>query len=215
LQAAHALGVQGVAAPSANRFGRVSPTTAAHVLAEFPELDDLALAVLDGGPCDVGIESTIVDATRGQPVLLRPGMVTLDQLQRVCGCAVLTPDQASPTLTAPAPKASGTLESHYAPRARVRLVAPDQWRAALPHPQPPQGSTPLIGLYGRQPVPVAHMPAQWLRRTMPNDSALAARELFAVLRELDDAGVSEIWIEAPPPGMDWDGVRDRLSRAAA
>jgi len=219
LQAARALGVHGVAAPSANRFGRVSPTTAAHVLAEFPELDDPTLAVLDGGACQVGIESTIVDATRSQPVLLRPGMITIDQLQAVCGCAVLTPEQAAPTLTTPAPKASGTLESHYAPRARVRLVPSHQWAAALqqlsqsPDPARPQG------VYHRQATLHTRWPngwpAEWVQRTMPTDPVLAARELFAVLRELDEAGVSDIWIEAPPAGADWDGVRDRLSRAAA
>ena len=218
LQVAQTLGVFGVAAPSANRFGRVSPTTAAHVQSEFPELDDEDLAVLDGGPCQVGIESTIVDATRGQPILLRPGMITIDQLQAVCGCAVLTPEQAAPTLATPAPKASGTLESHYAPRARVRLVPSDQWVATLQRVQQAPDTLGPQGLYHRQSTFSAQWPtdsARWVQRTMPANPALAARELFAVLRELDEAGVSDIWIETPPAGAEWDGVRDRLSRAAA
>ena len=220
LQLAQTLGVFGVAAPSANRFGRVSPTTAAHVQSEFPELDDEDLVVLDGGPCQVGIESTIVDATRAQPVLLRPGMITIDQLQAACGCAVLTPEQAAPTLATPAPKASGTLESHYAPRARVHLVTPDQWTDTLRRLQQTNEAIGFHGLYHRQPTSplmqnAGDSSARSIHRSMPTHPAWAARELFAVLRELDEAGVSDIWVEAPPPGADWDGVRDRLVRAAA
>ncbi|HQS31782.1 MAG: threonylcarbamoyl-AMP synthase, partial [Polaromonas sp. 39-63-203] len=106
LKACQELGVSGVAGPSANRFGRVSPTTAAHVRSEFS--DDLM--VLDGGPCEVGIESSIVDCTRGRPVLLRPGVLTHAQLEAACGEPVLAQDEVDEA----APRASGTLESHYA-----------------------------------------------------------------------------------------------------
>ena len=106
--------VWGLAAPSANRFGRVSPTTAQHVQDELGE----ALLVLDGGPCTVGIESTIVDCTRGVPVLLRPGAITREQIKAACGLRPLSRDEL-PTLT---PRASGTLEAHYAPTATVRLM---------------------------------------------------------------------------------------------
>ncbi|MEY3145476.1 MAG: hypothetical protein RL342_1147, partial [Pseudomonadota bacterium] len=116
----------GLAVPSANRFGRVSPTTAAHVQDEFGP----ALLVLDGGPCVVGIESTIVDCTRGQPVLLRPGAITPAELAAVCGQAVMQPQDLADSTRA-APRASGTLASHYAPRARVRLMTADALRAAL------------------------------------------------------------------------------------
>ena len=109
LQQAEVLGVFGVAAPSANLFGRVSPTTASHVAGEFG--DDLL--IIDGGACEVGIESAIVDCTRAAPVLLRPGVLTPQQLSDVCGVAVATPI----TPDAEAPRASGTLASHYAPRA--------------------------------------------------------------------------------------------------
>ena len=107
----------GLAVPSANRFGRVSPTTAAHVQDEFGP----ALLILDGGPCAVGIESTIVDCTRGQPVLLRPGAITPAELAAVCGQDVMQPQDLADSTQA-APRASGTLASHYAPRARVRLM---------------------------------------------------------------------------------------------
>ena len=115
LTAACAHGVHGVAAPSANRFGRVSPTTAAHVVDEFAGVPDDELLVLDGGACPVGIESTIVDATRGEPVLLRPGMITAQTLSQACGLPVRERD-------AQAPRVSGSLVSHYAPQARVRLA---------------------------------------------------------------------------------------------
>jgi L-threonylcarbamoyladenylate synthase len=115
--------VWGVAAPSANRFGRVSPTTAQHVQDELG--DDLL--VLDGGPCDVGIESTIVDCTRGVPVLLRPGAITREQIAAACGMQPLSKEEL-PALT---PRASGTLEAHYAPAAKVRLMDAKALQTAL------------------------------------------------------------------------------------
>ncbi|MDP2262922.1 MAG: L-threonylcarbamoyladenylate synthase [Hydrogenophaga sp.] len=202
LSAAAAHGVHGVAAPSANRFGRVSPTTAAHVAEEFEQLPDEALLVLDGGACPVGIESTIVDATRAWPVLLRPGMITPAQLEAACGQPVRARDDA-------APKASGTLESHYAPSAQVRLMDAQPLQAALDLLGP---DARHIAVYARTPLKVARGVA--LRR-MPQDATQAAQELFATLRELDATGVRLIWVETPPPGAEWDGVRDRLQRAAA
>lgn len=202
LRAAAARGVHGVAAPSANRFGRVSPTTAAHVMDEFAALADEALLVLDGGACPVGIESTIVDCTRGHPVLLRPGVLTLARLEAIAGQPLRARDEA-------APRASGTLESHYAPRAKVRLMSAQQLRAAF---QVLGDDAKHIALYARSPVEAARGAP---RRRMPEDAEAAARELFAVLRELDATGVRLIWVETPPEGPEWDGVRDRLNRAAA
>ncbi len=202
LAAAAKQGVSGVAAPSANRFGRVSPTTAAHVAEEFAALPDDELLILDGGACPVGIESTIVDATRGHPVLLRPGMITTAQLEAACGQPVRSRDDA-------APRASGTLESHYAPRAQVRLMDT----------QPLQAALDVLGSDARHIAIYAHSPLKAARgvgvRRMPPDAAQCAQELFAVLRELDATGVRLIWVETPPSGDDWDGVRDRLQRAAA
>jgi L-threonylcarbamoyladenylate synthase len=202
LNAAAAQGVHGVAAPSANRFGRVSPTTAAHVAEEFAALPDDALLILDGGACPVGIESTIVDATRSHPVLLRPGMITPAQLEAACGQPLRARDEA-------APRASGTLESHYAPRATVRLMDSKPLQTAL---DVLGSDAKHIAVYARSPVKAARgVP---LRR-MPDDAARCAQELFAVLRELDATGVRLIWVETPPADAAWDGVRDRLQRAAA
>jgi L-threonylcarbamoyladenylate synthase len=202
LVAALALGVRGVAAPSANRFGRVSPTTAAHVRGEFEDLPDDALLVLDGGACPVGIESTIVDCTRGAPVLLRPGMITVAQLEAAAGVPVQARDEA-------APRASGTLASHYAPRAKVRLMSATMLQAAL---DVLGDDARHIALYVRSTLRGARDLPQ---RRMPGDAAACAQELFAVLRELDGQDVRLIWVETPPDDPAWAGVRDRLERAAA
>ena len=208
LHACRACGVMGLAAPSANQFGRVSPTTAAHVQGEFGD----ALRILDGGACGVGIESTIIDCTRGAPVLLRPGAITADQVQAECGVAVLSPEEAR-TL-ADAPRASGTLEAHYAPRARVRLMDARALQTALDVLGAEIGQQgPVIATYART---VLRSPSSAvLRRRMPDDAASTARQLFAVLREFDDQGVRLIWVETPPDTPDWAGVRDRLQRASA
>jgi L-threonylcarbamoyladenylate synthase len=209
--------VWGVAAPSANQFGRVSPTTAAHVQGEF----GADLLILDGGPCDVGIESTIIDCTRGVPVLLRPGAITVEQVQLTCGLTVRRPEEMLAP-DAPAPRASGTLESHYAPSAKVRLMdAPALQKAldvlgseldrAAKSTVTPSG--PGIAVYTRAPLKCRS--GQVLIRRMPDDAAATAQQLFAVLRELDAQGVQLIWIETLPDASEWDGVRDRLQRASA
>ena len=206
LVAAQELGVPGMAAPSANRFGRVSPTHAEHVAQEFgPEL-----LVLDGGDCEVGIESTIVDCSRGAAVLLRPGMITPEQIEAVIGQPLRARDEA-------APRASGTLEAHYAPSATVRLFeGPEALASALAKhsSKEPAGA---VAVYSRSPFAeeAGGGTGRW-QRHMPDDAAACAHELFAVLREFDALGAREIWIEAPPAGSSaWDGVRDRLNRAAA
>jgi len=198
--AAAAPPVWGLAGPSANRFGRVSPTTAQHVASEF----DAHLLVLDGGATAVGIESAIVDCTRGAPVLLRPGTLTRAEIERACGEPLRLPHEVEGA----APRASGTLEAHYAPNAKVRLMDAGSLQAALDVLGPDAAA---IAVYARSPLR-AH--AGRLRR-MPDDPAETARQLFAVLREFDAAGVKLIWVEAPPDAPEWDGVRDRLRRAAA
>ncbi len=203
--------VWGIAAPSANKFGRVSPTTAQHVQSEFG--DDLL--ILDGGPCDVGIESTIIDCTRSVPVLLRPGAVTLEQAQAACGQKVYLSDEWIPVETA-APRASGTLASHYAPHAKVRLMDATEMQTAIDlmeHGlQSVSGNAPTIAVYSRSRFKISAK--QLLSRRMPPDAAQTAQQLFAVLREFDQQGVKLIWIETPPGGIEWDAVRDRLQRAA-
>ncbi|MDR0458348.1 MAG: threonylcarbamoyl-AMP synthase [Burkholderiaceae bacterium] len=212
LAACVARGVMGLAAPSANRFGRVSPTTAAHVAAEFgPDL-----LVLDGGPCAVGIESAIVDCTRGAPVLLRPGQLTRAGIERAAGERVRLPGE----LAAPDPRASGTLSAHYAPRAQVRLMCADELRAALgllgnQARGDVASAAPIapIAVWARAPLPQTASP--FIVRRMPDDAPAVAQQLFAVLRGFDDAGVKQVWVETPPDAPEWEGVADRLRRAAA
>lgn len=194
--------VWGVAAPSANRFGRVSPTTAQHVQDELGE----ALLVLDGGPCQVGIESTIVDCTRGVPVLLRPGAVTREQIQQACGVAPLSRED----LPSHTPRASGTLEAHYAPTAKVRLMDAKALQTGL---DLLGADAAHIAVYAR--AALRTQSSKVIMRRMPDDASAAAQQLFAALRGFDDQGAKLIWIETPPATPDWEGVRDRLQRAAA
>ena len=204
LKACAAKGVWGLAAPSANLFGRVSPTCAAHVQFEFGD----ALLILDGGKCEVGIESSIVDCTRGVPVLLRPGQISRNQIEQACGFKLVSPE----ILNSEAPRASGTLESHYAPTAKVRLMSTSDWQKALaalgPH-------TQNLALWSVQKPSHELMGAGLYWRGMPADATQAAHDLFSVLRDFDARGVRIIWIETPPNTPDWEGVRDRLNRAAA
>lgn len=209
LKACRDAGIMGLAAPSANQFGRVSPTTAAHVRGEF----DDSLLILDGGACAVGIESTIVDCTRGAPVLLRPGAITWEQVQATCAQSELSNDELL-TQILPAPRASGTLESHYAPRARVRLMEAPALQAALDVlGSEIDGTGTVIATYSRSILRSSS--SKVLRRRMPDDAAATAQQLFAVLRDFDDHGAKLIWIETPPDEPAWAGVRDRLQRAAA
>lgn len=194
--------VWGVAAPSANRFGRVSPTTARHVQAELGS----DLLVLDGGACAVGIESTIVDCTRGVPVLLRPGAISREQIASACGIAPLSREDL-PALT---PRASGTLEAHYAPTAKVRLMDAKALQTGL---DLLGADAAHMAIYAR--TPLRTRSSRLVMRRMPDDAAATAQQLFAVLRGFDDDGVKLIWIETPPNSPEWEGVRDRLQRAAA
>ena len=200
--AAHEPPLRGLAAPSANRFGRVSPTTARHVQDEFGD----ALLVLDGGACEVGIESTIVDCTRGRPVLLRPGVLATSALAQACGERILSKEE----LLAHTPRASGTLSAHYAPRATVRLMAAKELQAGLNV----LGSDAVhVAVYARTRLRLPVHSDLFVR--MPDAPEAAAQALFAQLRAFDDAGARLIWVEAPPEDPAWDGVRDRLQRAAA
>jgi L-threonylcarbamoyladenylate synthase len=204
LRAARSLGVNGVAGPSANRFGRVSPTHSRHVVAEFgPGLD-----VLDGGACEVGIESTIVDCTRAEPVLLRPGMLGVDTLSATIGREILTPERAQTALRQASPKASGTLASHYAPNARLRLLTSEEIEAAAQALTPDQRRR--VGVWSPNPPNAVGL----IWRAMPADPAQCAQALFQTLRALEDEQVNEIWVLPPPLGVAWDGIRDRLTRAS-
>ena len=182
-----------IAAPSANRFGLVSPTTVAHVRQDLGKDVDL---VLEGGPSEVGIESTILDLSGPQPVLLRPGHISQQELEKILGSAIGEKRASSP-------RHSGGLERHYAPRTPARLVAPHELDRELA-----KGGERIAVLAFSRPDERVEL---WLR--MPREPGAYAQRLYAALRELDAAGCERILVEAPPESPEWSAVRDRLKRA--
>ncbi|MFN3789268.1 L-threonylcarbamoyladenylate synthase [Massilia sp.] len=194
-------GKGGVAAPSANKFGAVSPTLAQHVRDEFGQDGSVAM-VLDGGASQVGIESTIVDlsrlATHG-PVLLRPGHISAEAIAAVI-------DQVPAAADAAAPRASGTLESHYAPHTPVAMQDSATLRRTLLE----------LAAAGRK-VALIHysdMPSTHAALRLPATPDGFAHALYAALRAMDGHGADVILVEAPPQDGAWLGVNDRLRRAA-
>jgi L-threonylcarbamoyladenylate synthase len=188
----------GIAAPSANKFGMLSPTTAAHVRAE---LGDAVEIVLDGGPCDVGIESTIVDLSREPPAILRPGRVSAQQIAD----ALLVPLSAS---SADRPRAPGSLDSHYSPRTPLKIVHPDEIESYVRR----QVVPPPVAVLARRGRPRDSKVALWqIAPEVPEDYA---RLLYGTLRRFDEAGCRLIVVEALPQLPEWTAVRDRLDRAA-
>jgi len=184
----------GVAAPSANRFGRVSPTTASHVRDEFGD----SVLTLDGGACAVGIESTILDLSRLETsgaVLLRPGAIDLEALVEVLGERPGWPDRD-------APRAPGMLTAHYAPTTPLRLVD-----ASLLADAPAD-----VAIWSHS---VEAIPSGAIWERAPSNASQYAQELYAALRRLDRYGAREIWVERPPDGETWAAVMDRLARAAS
>jgi L-threonylcarbamoyladenylate synthase len=194
-----ALGGEGIAAPSANRFGRVSATTAQHVADDFgPEV----ALILDGGPCRHGIESTIVAFADGDAMLVRPGAISVAELARVLGRAPAPAGSGSP-------RASGTLETHYAPRTPARLMRADELASALGRLARPGAHIAVLAHSVAQPPSFA---GAWF--DAPAHDTAYAQQLYANLRALDALAADEIWIEAPPDGPEWHAVRDRLRRAS-
>ncbi len=189
----------GIAAPSANQFGHISPTTAAHVLAELGADVDM---ILDGGPCSVGIESTIVDLTATRPRILRPGQLSRDMIEAVLGIKML--DEL-----ADAPRVSGDLPSHYAPHTPVRWLESAQLSAALLGAST-QSRIGVIALGPDANPGLAHI--EWC--SLSADPVVYARHLYARLRELDEHDLDLILLEVPPATPMWEAVRDRLRRAA-
>ena len=189
----------GIAAPSANRHGRVSATTAAHVLAEFGAA---VRCVLDGGEAKIGIESTIIDLSRGAAALLRPGWITAAQIEAALGAPLAA-------VAADAPRAPGTLAAHYAPRTPVTLAEADlvlELAASLTR----QGKrVAVLARSDRRPL----LPGlEWM--AAPSDAAGYAHALYASLRRLDEAGCDAIIVEEPPRTAEWAAINDRLARAA-
>ena len=195
----------GLAAPSANRFGRISPTTAQHVREELGHSVSL---VLDGGPCKVGIESTILDLSRGEPVILRPGMISAEQIGQVLGKLPAGPDKKAGAI-ANTPRVSGSLDSHDAPTTSMRLVSPRQLVAAV---DKLMNEGARVAVLSPQPCPHAHESVVWQQAL--NQPAAYARDLYANLRGLDRSGASVILVEQPPKNPEWLAIGDRLTRAA-
>lgn len=201
-------GQGGVAAPSANKFGQVSPTRAEHVRSEFPEEVAAGMPVLEGGASDVGIESTILDLSRldrgAGPVLLRPGHISAAQIEAVLGVQVFAPDAA-------APRASGTLKAHYAPRTALELASDDRLRDVIQGRDLPAGRVVAVA-YGEPPAALDPR-VQW--QSVPADPARYAQALYGLLRDLDQQGYARIIVQAPPATEAWHAVNDRIGRAAA
>jgi len=184
----------GIAAPSANRFGRISPTTTEHVRRDLGSDVDV---ILDGGACEIGIESTIVDVSRGRPVLLRPGRISEDDIARALGAGPAPRDAA-------APRAPGALDSHYAPRHPLRLVSRD-WDARV------RGDSSGRGVMSFRARPAEDASMIWIEAS--SDARNYAHDLYANLRALDESGCREIVVEEPPATGEWAAIRDRLMRA--
>ena len=189
----------GLAAPSANRFGRISPTTAAHVR---EELGESVAAILDGGPCAVGIESTILDLSGTMPRILRPGRIGVDEIRRVLGAS---PAEKSPQT---APRVSGSLDAHYAPRTPLRLVAAADLHAEVDRAL--QSGVRLAVLSTHADPQRARL--VWQR--VGTDSREFARQLYAELRRLDACACDLILVEIPAADAIGHAVMDRLRRAA-
>jgi L-threonylcarbamoyladenylate synthase len=189
-----------IAAPSANRFGRVSPTTAAHVLDELKGLVDL---ILDAGPCQVGLESTIVDLTSGRPRVLRPGGITERQIEEVIG-------SISATTGGDVPRVSGSLESHYAPQARVELVPRGELGQRAAQHSEAGGRVAVLAPHGEVVAPD--------KRTtvlpVPPDDRQYAQELYALLRMADAQGCDVILATLPEGDGIAAAIADRLQKAA-
>ena len=182
----------GVAAPSANRFGRVSPTTAAHVRQDLGADVDL---VLEGGSSEIGIESTIVDFSAGGFAVLRPGRISTQEIEEV-----LKAKSAQPRVSV---RHSGGLERHYAPQTPARMVPTHELDREIAR----LGDKVAVLAFSRPDERVDY----WLR--MPREPHGYAQRLYAALRELDTAGCEQILVEAPPEAPEWAAVRDRLRRA--
>lgn len=176
-----------IAAPSANRFTELSPTDAAHVRSGLGDKVDL---VLDGGPTHVGIESTVLSLSGGRPVLLRPGMVTISQLEELVGPVGTIQDPISGPHSAP-----GLHRKHYSPT--TRLVISNVL---------PAGNGAYLWWHKELPAPISVR--------MPDDPESYARELYAILHRLDATGLHYIAVEPVPEDEAWDGIRDRLRRAS-
>ena len=197
-----------IAAPSANRSNRISPTAAEHVRMELGSAVDL---VLDGGPCRVGIESTVLDLTRDRPIILRPGAVTREQIEEVVGPV----EEFEGHVSASDPAASpGQQAVHYSPNTPAYRFAFDEVEHGVERLRAhSDGSIAVLLIEGSSGFSDLRSDATLHVRVMPADPSGYARELYATLREVDAMGLDSIFIEMPPADSRWEAVRDRLTRA--
>lgn len=201
----------GIVGPSANRFGKVSPTSAADVRSEFE--GELDLMILDGGDCQVGIESTIIDLSSGDhPVLLRPGIITPQEIAVKTGITVHLPGQKMEMNVLP--RVSGSLKAHYAPTTPLRLYSPGRVLDALSE-FPDTKTRVAVAVWDSESAlsEDGHPSVQFNEVEVPSNSAAFASRLYRTLRDLDEQGWDLILFPEPPAGQEWDGVRDRLQRA--
>lgn len=194
-----------LAAPSANRYTELSPVTAVQVVRSLGDRVDL---ILDGGRADVGIESTVVDLSVQPPVLLRPGTITRAELEAITG-PLETP--AAPVREDEPRAGPGMIARHYAPRARVRLVASDALARTIAETTARGVAAAVVTWSARGFSAGSALPRHF---HLPTDAPGYAAELYATLHSVDDAGCAEVLVERPPEDTAWDGVRDRLTRAA-
>ena len=188
-----------IAAPSANRFGRLSPTRAEHVRDEF---GDLVRIVLDGGECTIGLESTIVSLVGERPRLLRPGHVTAEQVAAVVGPIDVGPDPS-------APRVPGTLAHHYAPGTPLELVAADELEGHIDY---LVRERRRLAVLARRAPYRARNGVTWINASRRPE--VFAHDLYANLRLLDKAGADLILVETVPSDPAWAAVTDRLARSA-
>jgi L-threonylcarbamoyladenylate synthase len=190
----------GIAAPSANRYGHISPTRAEHVR---DELGDAVKIVLDGGECQVGVESTIVSCAEDPVRLLRPGAITLSQLRTVVGDVVVGPD-------ATAPRVPGSTQAHYAPTTPLEIVPGDGLEVFAGSLNDQGGRVAVLAMR----LPLKTLPlVTWINAGRKPQTY--AHDLYANLRTLDKAGCARILVQEVPADERWDAVRDRLQKAAA
>ncbi len=204
-----------VAAPSANRFGKVSPTRATHVLVE---LGDRIPFVLDGQVPDVGIESTIVSLLNAQPAILRPGAITAAQIEAVLGVSVSTHAEVSRTPDAN-PRVSGALEKHYSPDAKVNIVSASELLAWPMSPEQALSQKVICVGWTDSFLQKAHALRDRnpgvLVEVLGNRPAAVAQALYATLRKADEFGCQHVLFECPAAEVAWEAVADRLKRASA
>lgn len=191
-----------IAAPSANRSNELSPTTAEHVR---QQLDGRIDAILDGGPCRVGLESTVVDLCGPTPTVLRPGMITVDQLRAIVGAV----HARAPLVTRDQPRTSPGMDvKHYAPRAKLSLATRAELQRVIEQRRGKIGVITVGDARIERGATVVHRP-------LPSDAEGFSAALYGALHALDDVGCDEIVCEQVPDGALWDAARDRLTRASS